>query len=312
MVTALQPDLAVTLGPLRLRSPLTLASGTCGYGLELAPFLDLKRVGAVFTKGLSPLPRPGHAGLRGAEVEAGMLNRIGLQNVGLEAFLAEKLPALQAADLPAIANLAGASLIEYEAMAERLDEAPGLLGLELNVSCPNVTHGGIEFGRDPQVLEGLVRAVRRRTRLPLVVKLAPRADDVGEFARAAEAAGADVLSAINTLPGLAVTPRLVDGRLTAELLRGGLSGPALRPLALRCVAEARRACRLPIIGIGGVASLEDVLAFFAVGARAVQVGTGSFVEPGLAGRLAQELADWLRAGGGDRLEACFPEEVPTW
>jgi dihydroorotate dehydrogenase (NAD+) catalytic subunit len=312
VVTLAAPSLAVSLGPLGLRSPITLASGTCGYGVELAPFADLAWLGAAFTKGLTLAPRAGNAPARGAEVEAGMLNRIGLQNVGVEAFLADKLPALAAVGLPAIANLAGATLAEYEALAERLDGASGLAGLELNVSCPNVAQGGIAFGLEPRVLEGLVRAVRGRTRLPLVVKLAPRADDVGDLARAAEAGGADLLSAINTIPGLAATPVLQDGRLSAGVVRGGLSGPALRPIALRCVAEARRASRLPVVGVGGIATLDDVLAFLSVGARAVQVGTASFIEPGLSARLARELAAWLAERGVQSLEAILPEEAPTW
>lgn len=312
MVSIAAPSLSVGLGPLTLRSPITLASGTCGYGTELAPFANLAALGAAFTKGLTLAPRAGNAAPRGAEVEAGMLNRIGLQNVGVEVFLREKLPALVAAGLPAVANLAGATVAEYEALAARLDGASGLVGLELNVSCPNVSHGGIEFGVEPRVLESLVRGVRACTRLPLIVKLAPRADDIGDMARAAEAGGADALSAINTVPGLAVAPRLEAGRLTAEVVRGGLSGPALRPLALRCVAEARRACSLPIIGVGGIATLEDVLAFFAVGARAVQIGTASFVEPGLSERLAHALTAWLDERGVACLEDIFPEEALTW
>jgi dihydroorotate dehydrogenase (NAD+) catalytic subunit len=290
-------DLAVALGPLRLPNPIGLASGTCGYGAELAGLLDVGRLGCVFTKGLTLAPRDGNAPARIAETEGGTLNRIGLQNVGVEAFLADKLPALAALGVPVVANVAGATAAEYVAIAERLDGAPGLAGLELNVSCPNVDHGGIELGSEPRVLEALVAAVRARTRLALVVKLTPNTGAVGELARAAEAGGADAISAINTVTGLVVTPTLVDGRLSAKAMRGGLSGPAIKPVALRCVAEARAACGLPIVGVGGIMGLGDVLEFLAVGATAVQVGTGTFVEPGLAGRLVDELEDWCEANG---------------
>lgn len=301
------PDLAVGVGPLRLPNPIALASGTCGYGVELAGLLELGRLGAVFTKGLTLAPRAGNAPARIAETEGGMLNRIGLQNVGVEAFLAEKLPALAATGVPIVVNIAGATFAEYGALAERLDGAPGLVGLELNVSCPNVDHGGLEFGTDPRVLERLVAAVRARTRLPLVVKLTPIVGAIGELARAAEAGGADALSAINTLTGLAVRPALVGDRLRAEVLAGGLSGPAIKPVALRCVAEARAACGLPIIGVGGIMGLTDVLEFLAVGASAVQIGTATFVEPGLAARLVAELGDWLAERGVARLADILEE-----
>ncbi len=301
MTVLATPDLAVALGPLRLPNPIALASGTCGYGVELDGLLAVGRLGAVFTKGLTLAPRAGNPPARIAETAGGMLNRIGLQNVGVEAFLAEKLPALAATGVPIVANVAGATMDEYEAIAERLDGAPGLAGLELNVSCPNVDHGGLEFGTDPRVLERLVLAVRARTRLPLVVKLTPNTGAIGELARAAEAGGADALAAINTLTGLAIRPALAGGRLRAEVLRGGLSGPAIKPVALRCVAEARAACRLPIIGVGGIMGLQDVLEFLAVGASAVQIGTATFVEPGLAARLVDELAAWLAEQGVARL-----------
>jgi dihydroorotate dehydrogenase (NAD+) catalytic subunit len=252
-------DLGVHLGPLWLPNPVMLASGTCGYGTELSPYLELDRLGGIFTKGLTAQPREGNVPERIAECASGMINRIGLQNVGVAAFLSEKLPALARSGVPVFANCAGATREEYIWLAEQLDAAPGLAGLELNVSCPNVTHGGIEFGTDAKTLEDLVAAVRAHTRLPIIVKLTPNATDFGELARAAETGGADGLSAINTLTGLAVRPALIDGQLVATTVRGGLSGPAIKPVALRCVAEARRACRLPIIGVGGISTLEDVL-----------------------------------------------------
>jgi dihydroorotate dehydrogenase (NAD+) catalytic subunit len=305
-----RPDLRVRLGPLALLNPITLASGTCGYGVELAEALDLSALGCVFTKGLTLAPREGNPPPRIAETASGMINRIGLQNVGVEQFIVQKLPPLVAIGLPVVANLAGATREEYVELAARLDGVPGLAGLELNVSCPNVDAGGIEFGTEPAVLERLVACVRARTSLPLVVKLTANGTATGELARAAEAGGADALSAVNTLTALAVAPRLEGGRLVASTVRGGLSGPALKPVALRCVADARRATRLPIVGIGGIASLADVLEFLAVGASAVQIGTATFIEPGIAARLARELEAWLLANGVARLADMLADGGP--
>lgn len=304
MVTQLtRCDLSVQVGPLRLPGPILLASGTCGYGTEMADFLDLGRLGGIVTKGLTLYPRDGNGPERLAETPSGMINRIGLQNVGVEAFVHDKLPALSQSGIPIIANIAGATVDEYVDLAARLNGAAGLSGLELNVSCPNVDHGGIEFGVEPHRLETLVAAVRQTTSLPLIVKLTPNVTAIGEMARAAEAGGADILSAINTVTGLAVVPRLVDGRLIVDRhCRGGLSGPAIKPIALRCVQDIVKATPLPVIGIGGVNSLTDVLEFLAVGARAVQIGTASFIEPGIGGRLSRELAKWLSRQGQDRLE----------
>ncbi|MBC7541405.1 MAG: dihydroorotate dehydrogenase [Candidatus Sericytochromatia bacterium] len=300
-------DLSVDLGPLRLPNPVTLASGTCGYGVELSDFLDLRRLGGVFTKGLTLLPRAGNAPERIAESPSGLINRIGLQNVGVDAFLSAKLPALAAFNVPVIANVAGATIDEYVMIVETLAEAVGLAAIELNVSCPNVDCGGIEFGVDAGRLAELVSAVRPRTPLPLIVKLTPNVTDIGEMARPAESAGADVLSAINTVTGLSVSPRLQDGRLSpTTTVRGGLSGPAIKPIALRCVWQAAQACRLPIIGIGGISSLDDMLAFFAVGASAIQIGTATFIEPGIGGRLTADLAEWLAAQGISRFAEVLP------
>lgn len=304
-------DLSIMLGSLRLANPVGLASGTCGYGLELAGFLDLDGLGAVYTKGLSLAPRPGNPPRRIGEVPAGMINRIGLQNVGLEVFVRDKIPALARTGVAVIPNLAGSTLDEYAEMAARLDGVPGVAALEINASCPNVTHGGIEFGTDTRALAELTSRVRVRTRLPLIVKLTPH-HAIEELARAAESAGADALAAVNTVPALWVEPRVREGKLRAEVLAGGMSGPALRPIALRCVRLAARATRLPVVGIGGIERLEDILAFLAVGATAVQVGTATFTEPGIGQRLVTELADWVRNHGASRLVDLLParEDLP--
>lgn len=304
-------DLSIKLGSLRLANPVGLASGTCGYGLELSGFLDLDGLGAVYTKGLSLEPRPGNPPRRIGEVPAGMINRIGLQNVGLEVFVRDKIPALARTGAAVIPNLAGSTLDEYAEMAARLDGVPGVAALEINASCPNVTHGGIEFGTDPRALAELTSRVRVRTRLPLIVKLTPH-HAIEELARAAESAGADALAAVNTVPALWVEPRVREGKLRAEVLAGGMSGPALRPIALRCARLAARATRLPVVGIGGIEHLQDILAFLAVGATAVQVGTATFTEPGIGQRLVGELADWVRAQGASRLVDLLPsrEDLP--
>ncbi|HBN09576.1 MAG TPA: dihydroorotate dehydrogenase [Cyanobacteria bacterium UBA8530] len=298
----------VNLGPLQLNNPIALASGTCGYGLEMAGFLEIEHLGGIFTKGLTYRPSAGNPPERIAEAPMGMINRIGLQNVGVEEFL-KKLPRLARYEVPIIANVAGATVLEYCRLVERLSgekDHKNLAGLELNVSCPNVEHGGMGFGTDPHVLERLVSLVRAETRLPLIVKLTPNVTDVGELARAAEAGGADVLSAINTVTALSVRPRMLKGKIIADFLRGGLSGPAIKPIALRCVHEAFRATKLPIIGIGGITSLEDVLEFIAAGASAVQIGTASLVNPGIACELVKELEAWLVQRKIERFEDILP------
>ena len=311
LASAPDVDLSVDLGSLRLANPVGLASGTCGYGLELAEFLDLSELGALYTKGLSLAPRPGNPPRRIGEVPSGMINRIGLQNVGLDAFIRDKLPALARCGTAVIPNLAGSTLDEYAEMAERLDACDGVAALEINASCPNVTHGGIEFGTDPGALADLTARVRSRTRLPLVVKLTPH-HAIDELARAAEASGADALAAVNTIPALWVSPHLAGGKLRAEVLAGGMSGAALRPIALRSVRLAARATQLPIVAIGGIERLEDILAFLAVGATAVQVGTATFTEPGIGTRLVRELADWVVDQGAWRLVDLLParEDLP--
>ncbi len=293
-------DLGVTLGRMAMKNPIATASGCSGYGLELAEFFDLSLLGAVTTKSITLLPREGHPPPRIAETRAGMLNAIGLANVGLEAFLAEKLPALAKYDVPVIVNVAGSTREEYVEVARALDRAPGVAAVELNVSCPNVKEGGIEFGTDGRVLAGLVEAVRREvSRAVLIVKLSPNVTDIAETARAAVDAGAEVLSLINTLRGLAIDPWTGKPALTNTV--GGLSGPAIKPVALymvRRVWEQVAGPRgVPILGLGGVQFAEDVVEFLRAGATAVAVGTANFVNPATCPGLVAFLAEALRRLG---------------
>ena len=271
------PDLSITIAGIHLKNPVMPASGTFGYGEEYLPYIDLERLGAIITKGLSLRPKAGNPTPRITETKGGMLNAIGLQNVGLEAFIQEKMPFLRRLTTPVIVNFFGNSLDEYGEMARRLAEVEGLAGVELNISCPNVKQGGIVFGTDPKAAAEVVGLVRKHLQGPLIVKLTPNVTDITVIARAVEDAGADVISCINTLTGMAVDirrrrPRLANGT-------GGLSGPAVRPLAVRMVHQVVQAVKIPVIGIGGIMQAEDALEFLIVGARAVQVGTANFVDP---------------------------------
>jgi dihydroorotate dehydrogenase (NAD+) catalytic subunit len=281
--------LAVRLGPLELENPIATASGTFGYGLEFTDFVDLASLGAICTKGLSLEPHAGNPPPRICETPAGMLNAIGLQNVGVEVFLREKLPKLRELAATVIANVWGDVEEDYVAVVEALEGAEGLAAVELNISCPNVERGGMLFGNSPALTRSLVARVRAATRRPLIVKLSPNAPDLVESARAAREAGADVLSLVNTFVGMALDPH--TGRPRLSFGTGGLSGPAIRPLAVRMVYQVRKALPdTPLMGIGGIAELSDVLEFLAAGADAVQIGTANFKDPGVSGRLVGELA----------------------
>ena len=286
-------DLSVDLGALHLDNPILSASGTFGYGLEFAALADLSLFGGLVTKGLSLKPRLGNPAPRICETRGGMLNSIGLQNIGIESFVHDVLPGL--ADYPAqvIVNLFGSTQDEYVELAERVEELPGIAGIELNVSCPNVKRGGIQFGHDPGMLGGLVGSVRARTSKPLIVKLSPNVTSPADLAIAARDAGADILSAINTVVGMAIDTQTRRPKL--HTVKGGLSGPAIRPIAVRCVFDVSRAVELPVIGIGGVETVDDILEFLLAGAAAVQVGTAQFRDPqtapSLVDRLRQRLAE---------------------
>ncbi len=275
-------------------TPVALASGTCGYGSELEGLLDWGAVGALFTKGLSLEPRAGHPGPRICDTPSGMLNAIGLENVGLDAFVRDKMSFLRAwrerHGGRVIVNLFGEAPSEYAALAARLSEVEGVDGVELNLSCPNVHAGGIEFGRTAAGCAEVTRAVRRVTTLPVIVKLSP-VSPLGAAAKACRDEGADALSIANTMPAMSIDVERRIPRLAAGV--GGLSGPALKPIAVRAVYETARACSLPIIGIGGVTIWEDVAEYMLAGATAVQVGTALFTEPNVARTLVDGLASYL-------------------
>ena len=289
--------LAVELGGLRFKNPLIAASGTFGYGVEYEGILDLSRLGGIVSKGLYLEPRDGAPPPRIAETPAGLLNAIGLQGIGIRAFVRDVLPRLLRHDTVLLVNVCGDTVEEYAEVARVCDGAPGIHGLEINISCPNVEKGGMAFGGDPRMTHEVVAAVRRATRLPIVPKLSPNVGDIAVFARAAEEAGADALSCINTLLGLAIDAETRRPRLGFGT--GGLSGPAIRPVAVRMAWQAARAVRIPVIGIGGITCAADALEFLIAGCRAVQIGTANFVDPGVHERVLAELEDYLRRHGLD-------------
>jgi len=295
----MKSDLTVKLAGITLRNPVMTASGTFGYGREFAEYVDLEKIGAFVTKGLSLRPRAGNPTPRIVETPGGMLNAIGLQNVGIEAFIAEKVPFLATVNTPAIVNFFGSTVDEYAELAGRLDGIPEVAGLEVNISCPNVKQGGIVFGTDPACAAQVVSACRAATSKTLIVKLSPNVTDVVAMARACADAGADALSLINTLTGMAID--LSRRRPVLANITGGLSGPAIKPVALRMVWQVARAVKLPIVGIGGIMTATDALEFLLAGATAVQVGTASFVNPSAAQDVAEGMENWLAENGVARV-----------
>ena len=276
MVTTI-PDLSVRVGSLTLKNPVIAASGTFGYGLEFFPFYNISTLWALVVKGISAEPTRGNPRRRIVETPAGMLNAIGLQNIGLRRFRESIAPRLEALKAVYVVNIYGKTKEEYEVVARGLSELSSVAAIEINASCPNVKEGGIAFGSTPERLADLTRRVRAVSEKPLWVKLSPNVADIGAFARAAEDAGADAITLINTLIGMAVDPR--SRRPMLANVTGGLSGPAIRPVALRLVWEACKAVKIPVVGIGGIQSAEDAMQFLLVGAAAVQVGTANFRNP---------------------------------
>ena len=293
-------DLRVQLGPLALPAPILVASGTFGYAREMERLVDLSRLGAVLPKTITSQPRAGNRPWRTVETTAGLLNSIGLDNDGLEAFIAHHLPYLRQLACPVIVSIAGSSHDDFCAMARRLSEvAAGIAALELNISCPNVAHG-VDFGANAEMCRRLIQGIREVCPLPLIAKLTPNVTSIADIAKAAADGGADCLSVINTLLGMAI-----DWRGQRPLLGnivGGLSGPAIKPVALRCVYQVARATKLPVIGIGGIATIDDVMEFLVAGASAVQIGTANYYDPTVSMKLLDQLPAALAELGATRVE----------
>src|SRR5213593_1870244 len=292
-------DLSVRIGSLTLKNPLIAASGCFGYGVEYADVVDLSSLGAIVSKGLFLKPREGHPAPRIVETPAGMLNAIGLQGIGARRFVDEKLPELRARGATVIVNVCGTTLDEYVEVSRVVSDAEGVAGIELNISCPNIKEGGIQFGCSLNGTYDVVSAVRKVTRLPLIPKLTPNVTDVSSFARAAEDAGADAVSLVNTF--LAMVIDIDTRRPKLSNIVGGLSGPAIRPIAVRMVYECRQAVKIPVIGMGGITDARDVLEFMIAGATAVQVGTANFVDPCLWPRVLEGICEYLIRHDIDRV-----------
>ncbi|HZS06349.1 MAG TPA: dihydroorotate dehydrogenase [Blastocatellia bacterium] len=293
--------LEVEVAGIRFSNPVTTASGTCGYGLDLKELIDLDRLGGIFTKGLSARPMRGNAPWRIVETHGGMLNAIGLQNIGARTFVEEKLPALRRYRAQIIPNIFGYTIEEYIEAIEILESGEGIAGYELNISCPNVKAGGESFANNAWQAAAVTEAVRRASSRPVIVKLSPNVTDIAEVARAVEAAGADALSLINTAVGMSIDIHTRRPRLANVM--GGLSGPAVKPIAVRCVFQAARAVKIPLFGIGGIATVEDALEFIIAGASVVQVGTANFYDPGASMKIIDGLTDYCRKHNLENISA---------
>jgi dihydroorotate dehydrogenase (NAD+) catalytic subunit len=308
-------DLAVTLGRLSLRNPVIAASGCFGYGVEYAHAVDLSTLGGVAVKGLFLNERDGHPPPRIVETPAGMLNAIGLQGIGVHRFVAEKLPELRRLNATTIVNVCGSTIDEYCEVSRVLSDHEGVHAIELNISCPNIKEGGIQFGCSLMGTHDVVSAVRKVTSLPLIPKLTPNVTDVASFARASEEAGADAVSLVNTFLAMAIDVRTRKPKLSNVL--GGLSGPAIRPIAIRMVYECRQAVKLPIIGMGGIATVDDALEFIIAGASAVQIGTANFVDPFIWSKIVDGIGAYLDEHGLARVSDLvgrveLPGKEPAW
>ena len=297
-------DLSVEIGALRLQSPVMAASGTFGYGTEV-PLLDRTKLGAIVSKGIFLRPRAGTPPPRIVETAAGMINAIGLQGPGVETLIADYAPLWASWEVPVLVNVNGESAEEYGELVARLDGVPGIAGFEINISCPNVNQGGMYFGNDPRAAASVTRAVRRRTRLPVWVKLTPMVTDIGVIARAVEEEGADALSAVNTFVGMSIDLQTRRPRLSNRT--GGLSGPAIRPMAVYLAHLAARAVGIPVIGVGGISSGGDALEFLIAGCTAVQVGTATFIDSRAIEKVHDGIGDYLEREGFRS-----PAEIPRY
>lgn len=285
-----KPDLTVKIGGWKLNNPIMTASGTFGYGEEFDEFFDINSLGGIVVKGVSLKPRPGNPPPRVIETACGMLNAIGLENGGVEKFISEKIPQLKKYRCGVVANILGDSLEEYSLLAERLDKED-ITAIEVNISCPNVKKGGVAFGTDPQMVYDVTKCVRQKCQKPVIIKLSPNVTDIVVMAKAAEEAGADAVSLINTLLGMAIDVRTRKPKLANVV--GGLSGPAIKPVALRMVWQVAQQVNIPVIGIGGISNVEDVIEFLLAGATAVQIGTANLVNPKISGDIVVGLEKYL-------------------
>jgi len=292
-------DISTNLGGIKLNNPVCAASGTFGYGREYEPYVDISKIGAVIVKGTTLEPRTGNPPPRIIETASGMLNAIGLENPGIKEFLNTHLPYLRENNVTIIANIAGNTIEEYAALAEMIEGNDGVAGIELNISCPNVKQGGLQFGTDPQMVYEVVKAVKDKTTLPVMPKLSPNVTDIVEIARASEAGGADALSMINTLMGMAVDINTRKPFLAN--IFGGLSGPAIKPVALRMIYQVYREVKLPILGGGGIVNYRDALEFLMVGATAISVGTGIFINPQITDEIVSNLLQYMQENNIDTI-----------
>jgi len=295
-----EPDISVNICGIEFKNPIILASGTCGYGYELSKFLDLNNIGGVVLKGISLKPKEGNPRPRLHETPCGLLNSIGLENVGIEAFIKEKLPLLKDIDTKIIANILGEDIEEYKELAKILEnEAPKVCAIEVNISCPNVKAGGISFGAEPKMAAKVTEAVKKVTSKPIIVKLSPNVTDITQIAKAVEESGADAISLINTVLGMAID--IYKRKPVLSRVFGGLSGPAIKPIALRMVWQTVRAVKIPVIGIGGISSGSDAIEFLMAGAKAVQIGTATLVDPYIAQKIIDEIIAYMKEMKFDRL-----------
>lgn len=289
------PDLSLAVAGIRLQNPVMVASGTFGYGPEFAELIDLNRLGAIVVKGISIEPEKGNPTPRMLEVPGGLLNAIGLQNPGFEKFVAEYMPFLRGLRIPLIVNIWGRTIEQYGNLAARFDAVPGVSALEINISCPNIKQGGLTFGSDPRLAAAVISAVRKSTRLPIIPKLPPNTSDMPALARAAEDAGANAISLVNSFPAMAIDIR--TRRPILANITGGLSGPAIHTIAVKLVWEAAKAVRVPIIAMGGIAGPEEAIEFLIAGASAVAVGTANFTDPETALRVIEGIRGYLAENG---------------
>ena len=287
--------MAVNIAGIEMKNPVMVASGTFGYGPEYSDLVDLNALGAIAVKGILSVPWEGNQTPRLVETPSGLLNAIGLQNPGVEKFISEYMPFLREYDLPVIVNIWGRTIEEYGEVAARFDDCEGIAALELNISCPNLKAGGMEFGTNPEATEKVVSHVRQQTRLPLIPKLSPMVPDIALFARICEGSGADAISLINSVPGMVIDVDTRKPVLSNGV--GGVTGPAIRPIAVRLVMQASRAVKIPVIGMGGIAEGRDAVEFFLAGATAVAVGTATFIEPTTALRVVDEIQAYLEQHG---------------